>query len=87
MKVNKLIKVSTSWCGPCRQLKTELKGFNYVPMEEFDADEDETFCTKYNIRNVPVIIFFDKDGNELGRNVGFITKDALIKMIDSYGTI
>ena len=49
--VTKIYKVGSEWCGPCRLLKQELKDFNLVPIIEIDADEDEIFCEKYNIKN------------------------------------
>ena len=52
--VTKIYKVSAEWCGPCRQLKQELKDFNLVPIIEIDADEDEAFCEKYNIKNIMI---------------------------------
>ena len=42
--VTKIYKVGAEWCGPCRQLKQELKDFDLVPIIEIDADEDEAFC-------------------------------------------
>ena len=38
--VTKIYKVGAEWCGPCRQLKQELKDFDLVPIIEVDADED-----------------------------------------------
>ena len=72
--ITKIYKVSAEWCGPCRQLKQELKDFDLVPIIEIDADEDEAFCEKYNIKNIPVLLFCDERDNDIGRQVGFITK-------------
>ena len=85
MKVNKILKVSSSYCGPCRQLKQELKDFDLIPIIEVDVDEDEAFCEKYNIKNIPILLFCDENDNVIDRQVGFITKKDLtekIKMIN-----
>lgn len=79
--VTKIYKVGASWCGPCRMLKQELKDFELVPIIEIDADEDEAFCEKYNIRNIPVLLFCDDNDNVLDRYVGFAQKKEIIEKI------
>ena len=79
--VTVIYKVSAEWCGPCRQLKQELKDFNLVPIIEIDADEDEEFCEKYNIKNIPVLLLCDSNNNVLYRQIGFISKEDLTRKI------
>ena len=79
--VTKIYKVGAEWCGPCRQLKQELKNFNLVPIIEINADEDEEFCEKYNIKNIPVLLLCDNNNNILYRQVGFISKEDLTRKI------
>ena len=79
--VTKIYKVGAEWCGPCRQLKQELKGFDLVPIIEIDADEDETFCEKYNIKNIPVLLLCNENDNVIDRQIGFITKKNLTEKI------
>ena len=79
--VTKIYKVGSEWCGPCRLLKQELKDFNLVPIIEIDADEDEEFCEKYNIKNIPVLLLCDNNDNVLYRQVGFISKEDLTRKI------
>ena len=79
--VTKIYKVGASWCGPCRMLKQELKDFELVPIIEIDADEDEIFCEKYNIKNIPVLLLCDENDNVAYKHVGFISKKELIEKI------
>ena len=79
--VTKIYKVGASWCGPCRMLKQELKDFKLVPIIEIDADEDEAFCEKYNIKNIPVLLLCDENDNVEYKHVGFISKKELIEKI------
>lgn len=79
--VTVIYKVGAEWCGPCRQLKQELKDFNLVPIIEIDADENEEFCEKYNIKNIPVLLLCDNNDNVLYRQVGFISKEDLTRKI------
>ena len=79
--VTKIYKVGSEWCGPCRLLKQELKDFNLVPIIEIDADENETFCEKYNIKNIPVLLLCNKEDDVVYRHVGFISKKELEEKI------
>lgn len=79
--VTVIYKVGAEWCGPCRQLKQELKDFNLVPIIEIDADEDEEFCEKYNIKNIPILLLCDNNNNVLYRQVGLISKENLTRKI------
>ena len=79
--VTKIYKVGAEYCGPCRQLKQELKDFDLVPIIEIDADENEAFCEKYNIKNIPVLLLCNKEDNVVYRHVGFISKKELIEKI------
>ena len=79
--VTKIYKVGAEWCGPCRQLKQELKDFDLVPIIEVDADEDEAFCEKHNIKNIPVLLLCDENDNVAYKHVGFILKKDLIEKI------
>ena len=82
--VNKILKISAAWCGPCRQLKKELEGWDGdVPILEFDADENEKLCNDFNIRSIPTIIILDENDNEIGRKVGMITKSELQNYINT----
>ena len=79
--ITKIYKVGAEWCGPCRQLKQELKDFDLVPIIEVDVDENETFCEKYNIKNIPVLLLCNKEDDVVYRHVGFISKKELGKKI------
>ena len=79
--VTKIYKVGAAWCGPCRLLKQELKDFDLVPIIEIDADDDEAFCEKYNIKSIPVLLLCDNDNKVLYRQVGFISKEDLTRKI------
>ena len=79
--ITKIYKAGTEHCGPCRQLKQELKDFDLIPIIEVDVDEDEAFCEKYNIKNIPVLLLCDNNDNVLYRQVGFISKEDLTRKI------
>ena len=79
--VTKIYKVGAEWCNPCRQLKQELKDFDLIPIIEVDVDEDEAFCEKYNIRNIPVLLLCDSDDKVIDKFVGFTSKKEITEKI------
>lgn len=76
--------MSAEWCGPCRVLKQNLVNFTRVPVEEINVEENQEAVTKYKIRNIPVLIYLDENGNELERTVGLQTLDQINSIIDKY---
>lgn len=67
----KLLKIGASWCGPCQTMNKRLKDFNICDVIHYDVDNEDEETTsiveKYKIRNIPVMVLVDDDGNELKR--------------------
>ena len=66
MKIKKVLKMSASWCMPCKvysitfnDVKNEEK-YKDVVFEEIDVEENEEFADKYNIRAVPTTVVLDE---------------------------
>jgi thioredoxin-related protein len=47
-------------------------------------DTSEEILTKYKVRNIPLLVLENEEGNELWRHTGFITKDELTKELDKF---
>lgn len=74
------------WCGPCRmispiieKLHSEYEGKALVG--KVNVDHNPEVAIKYGVRSIPTIVIL-KDGEEVKRQVGFTTQDALKGMID-----
>ena len=50
---------------------------------KLDIDQLNEVSSQYDVQSIPTIIFF-KNGNEVGRNVGFLDSDTLIEKINTY---
>ena len=80
----KILKFSGNFCAPCKAMKNIIaEAANQASCEliSYDADEHESKFTEYNVRAVPTLIFL-KNGLEVSRKTGMMTKDALIKTIE-----
>ena len=76
------------WCSPCssiapiiEELATAYEGRAIIG--KYDVDEGDELGVEYGIRNIPTLLFFDKEGNMVDKHVGTITHDALAAKIDA----
>lgn len=79
--INQILFFHADWCSQCKLLQKELKDFNYIPILEIDADENEGLCEMYNIKSLPVIVLLNEVNKEVNKHVGFISKENLIDFI------
>jgi thioredoxin 1 len=76
------------WCGPCKamgpileQLKAELG--DSVKIIKVDTDDNPELAIEYQIRSIPTIMIF-KNGENLYRESGIKTKEALISLVQKH---
>lgn len=84
IKENKemLIDVWASWCGPCRMMTSILKEVeDSIVIGKVNSDEEAELAQKLSISSIPTLILF-RNGKEVKRQVGVISKEALKKWIE-----
>lgn len=80
-----LLKVSASWCGPCKLVKEYVneieKERGDVTFVDVDVDEcDEELVDELGVRGVPMIKVY-KEGKETSSTVGLQTKSQLLERL------
>ncbi|MCX7830085.1 MAG: thioredoxin domain-containing protein [Acidobacteria bacterium] len=92
-KENKVVMIDffTDWCTPCKVLEKqvwqdessikEISKLNIIPMKLDAEKEGLNDAKKYTIKAYPTILFLNKDGDELGRRVGFGSKEDVLNAI------
>ena len=78
-----LLELGSHSCVPCKkmmpilaELSIEQTAFTVSFVDVWAAEEKSE---QYNIELIPTQIFFDKDGAELFRHVGFYPKEDILK--------
>jgi len=85
-----LIDLGAATCIPCKmmapilsQLEKEYEGKAAVVF--IDVRYHNKMAQKYRIRAIPTQILYDKNGNEVGRHEGFLSKEAIESAFEKLG--
>lgn len=77
-----LVDVGAGSCIPCKmmapileELKKEYEGKAVIAY--IDVRYDRAAVEKYRIRGIPTQIFYDAQGKEVSRHLGFMDKDSI----------
>lgn len=79
---------TATWCGPCRAFgpivsEIQAKYQGRLDLKKIDVDSDPTSTQNYQIRSVPTLVFL-KDGVEVFKNSGVMSKTMLESTINQY---
>ncbi len=93
---NKIIMVDfyTIWCGPCKLMtkttfaNVQVGDFANANFIAFKADcekgEGIQLSQKYEVFHYPTIAFIDKNGNLLGKEIGYKNADEFLEIMQKY---
>ena len=90
-KVKKIIKLSTTWCGPCRTFgKTfhkvsEMEEYKDIEFKEIDIENDDNgdvLAEKYQVRSVPTTILLDENDELIYKLMGNVPEKDFIDVIN-----
>ena len=78
--MKRILKFEAEWCGQCKVLtpilKRVLENHTDITLTTVDIETEEETTLKYNIRNLPTLVFI-KDDIEVVRTSGVLTADML----------
>lgn len=80
----KLLKFYTNSCCQCKMLNKRLEGFNLVPIEPIDCEEDpDNLATKFQVRSLPTLVLVDDNGKFLRKFTGHISREGVEKIVNN----
>ncbi len=85
-----LLDLGSDSCVPCKMMvpilaKLKKKYEGKAAVVFIDVWKDRKIGEKYGVRAIPTQIFFDKEGQEVYRHVGFLDEDAIVRQLQKMG--
>lgn len=85
-----LVDFFANWCGPCIAMMPMLEELQHelgdqVRIVKIDVDDDIDLAVRMKVMGVPTLMLF-RNGQELWRQPGILTKESLKKIIEAAGS-
>ncbi|MDF1592062.1 MAG: thioredoxin family protein [Desulfobacterales bacterium] len=85
-----MIDLGADSCVPCKLMapilkKLEKEFSGRVAIIFIDVWKHKDQARRFGIRAIPTQIFFDKDGKEVYRNLGFMSEKAIVAQLKKMG--
>lgn len=85
-----MVDLGAKKCIPCKMMapimeKMEKKYEGRAAIVFIDVWEHREEARRFGIRGIPTQIFFDADGREVGRHLGFMSEEEIVKTLSQMG--
>jgi thioredoxin 1 len=83
-----LVDFWATWCGPCKKIGPYIEELaekygDQAIIGKVDVDDNDNLAIRFGIRNIPTILFLDKNGEIVDKQVGAAPKAALEAKLQS----
>lgn len=85
-----VIDLGARTCIPCKKMAPILESLSgeyrgKASILFIDVHEDQAAARKFRVQMIPTQIFFNAQGKEIKRHIGFMDKTAILKELKSAG--
>jgi len=85
-----MVDLGAKKCIPCKMMapileKLEKAYAGRAAIVFFDVWEDPKPAHRFGIRGIPTQIFFDKEGREVFRHLGFLSEEEIVRRLKDMG--
>ena len=81
--ITKIEKYYADWCAPCKLLDRTLQNLpTNIELVKVNIEEDIDLASEKGIRNIPVLIFYNENNEEVTRTVGAVSWDKIKEIIE-----
>ena len=85
-----MVEFGTTGCKPCDMMQPILDSLRKNYSEKLNVvfihvREEQILSSRYGIRSIPVQVFYDAQGKEVSRHVGFYAEKEVLKQLEKAG--
>ena len=85
-----MVDLGAGACIPCKMMAPIVEKLQKVyegkaAVVFLDVWKDQSPAKRFGIRAIPTQIFFDKEGKEVHRHVGFMSEEAIVTQLKKMG--
>jgi len=87
-----MVQFSASGCAPCEMMKPIVKKLkkkyaNTINFISIPVMEHQMLANRFNVRAVPVQVFFDKEGKKVHQHMGFMAEADIVNQFKKMGAM
>ena len=85
-----MVEMGADWCPPCRRMKPIVESLKEeydgkVDIVYIDVDRYKDIAREYQVQSIPVQLFFDENGKQVFRHVGFFSEKQIKSQFSDMG--
>ncbi len=85
-----MVDLGAASCIPCKMMapildKLEKRYQGKAAVVFIDLRYNQEAVQRFGVRVIPTQIFFDKNGREISRHIGFMSEEAIVAQLKSMG--
>ena len=77
-----LVDFYADWCGPCKAIAPILEELDDIKVLKVNTEDHTDLAVSFGVMSIPTLILF-YNGKQLGKTVGFMSKEELESWMDS----